>query len=216
LKDGAFERAGGLTLALKEDPGSIDLRLSAIEALMAARDFDAALQIAGTAPEAGISPGLSRALRFLQGASLLEAGRYLEAQDAFLALKGSKESAAVLNNLGVARFRLRDRDASGLFERASFFADHRQADIAFNRCLALLFEDKAEIALPALDDSLRANASDVRTRLLRVWALKLLGREAERGLEWERLTGIAPSFSSLQNPDLARRLERIFHSERSP
>ncbi len=215
-RSSAEDRARGLIRALDEDPGSIDLRLATVDALLAARDLEAAVRLASRAPDEEVAPPLARWLRFQAGAAQLEAGRYAEAGDTFEALRPGRETAAVLNNLGVARFRLRDPNASGLFERAARFVDHRQTDISFNRSLALLFEGKAEVALPSLEASLQARPADVRTRLLRVWALGLMNREAERGEEWERLLALAPSFTSLARPDLARRLERIFFSERSP
>lgn len=213
----AVERARGLRQALAEDPASIDLRLSLVETLIAARDFTAAIEVAGVNPQgtAAAAP-LRRLLRFQAAAALLEVGRYAEARDALEELRRERETAAVLNNLGVARFRLRDADASGAFERASFFVDHRQGDVSFNRSLALIFENKAELALPSLDAALRSDPADVRSRLLRVWALGILGRDAERVLEWDRLVARAPSFAALGTPDLGRRLERIFFSERSP
>jgi tetratricopeptide (TPR) repeat protein len=210
----ANERGRGLSAALAMDPGSLDLRLSTVEALMGARDFEGAIRTANVVSLAD-SPALLRALQFRAGSALLEAGRYLEAAETFEALRRSRESAAVLNNLGVARFRLRDPFASALFNRAGFLPDHRQNDISFNRALALLFEDRADAALVSLNASIEASPSDVRARLLKVWALRLLNREAERAAEWERLVAIAPSFASLGNPDLARRLERIFFSERT-
>lgn len=213
---GAVERARGLRQALAEDPASIDLRLSLVESLIAARDFTAAIEVAGAEPrkDAPAAP-LRRLLRFQAAAALLEVGRYAEARDALEELRRERETAAVLNNLGVARFRLRDADASGAFERASFFVDHRQGDISFNRSLALIFENKAELALPALADAVRSEPLDVRSLLLRVWALRILGRDAERALEWDRLVARAPSFAALGAPDLGRRLERIFFSERT-
>ncbi len=213
----AVERARGLRQALAEDPASIDLRLSLVETLIAARDFTAAIEVAGVNPQkTAVAAPLRRLLRFQAAAALLEVGRYAEARDALEELRRERETAAVLNNLGVARFRLRDADASGAFERASFFVDHRQGDVSFNRSLALIFENKAELALPALDAALRSDPSDVRSRLLRVWALRILGRDAERQEEWDRLVARAASFSALGTPDLGRRLERIFFSERSP
>lgn len=212
----AGERARGLATALEYDPASIDLRLAAVEALIAARDFDSAIRLALAAPGADTPAALARALRFQAGAAQLEDGRYAEAADNFSALLGGRETAAVLNNLGVARFRLRDPEASAVFARAGSLADQRQNDISFNRALALLFEGRAEQALPALDRLIEATPRDAHTRLLRVWALRLLKRETERGEEWERLMALAPSFASLGNPDLARRLERIFFSERIP
>ena len=213
----AVERAAGIRQALSEDPGSIDLRLSAVEALIAARDYAAAIEVAD-AEQGGRAhpPPLFRLLRFLAAAARLEAGRYAEARDLLEQLRVEQETAAVLNNLGVARFRLRDPEASGAFERALFFGDHRKNDISFNRSLALIFENKSEIALPSLDAALAADPEDVRTRLLKVWALRLLRRDDERAAEWERLVTRAPSFSPLAMPDLGRRLERIFFFERSP
>lgn len=212
----AAERAKGLRQALAEDPGSIDVRLSLVESLIAARDFTAAIEIAGAEPRKKVAAApLRRLLRFQAAAALLEVGRYAEARDALEELRRERETAAVLNNLGVARFRLRDADASGAFERASFFVDHRQGDISFNRSLALIFENKAELALPALADAVRSEPIDIRSLLLRVWALRILGRDAERALEWERLVARAPSFAALGTPDLGRRLERIFFSERT-
>jgi tetratricopeptide (TPR) repeat protein len=211
------ERARGLRQALAEDQSSIDLRLSLVESLIAARDFTAAIEVANADPRRTVvAAPLRRLLRFQAAAALLEVGRYAEARDAFDELRRERETAAVLNNLGVARFRLRDADASGAFERASFFVDHRQGDVSFNRSLALIFENKAALALPALDDALRSDPSDVRSRLLRVWALRILGRDAERAEEWDRLVARAPSFAALGTPDLGRRLERIFFSERFP
>lgn len=211
----AGERARGLVAALESDPASIDLRLSAVEALIAARDFDPAIRLAGATPGPNTPKVLARALRFQEGAAQLEAGRYAEASDTFEALVRDQETAAALNNLGVARFRLRDPGASALFLRAGSLVDQRQNDISFNRALALLFEGKAEQALPSIERSIEAAPGDAQTHLLKVWALRLLNREAERGDEWGRLMAMAPSFASLGNPDLARRLERIFFSERS-
>jgi Flp pilus assembly protein TadD len=210
------ERARGLTEALSRDPTCFELRLSAVEALLAARDFDAAVRLARPVPGPETHSILVRRLRFQSGAALLESGRYAEARIEFETLRRDLETAAVLNNLGVALFRLGVPTASAQFERATFLADHRQRDIAFNRALALLFEGRAGEALPLIDASLRAGPPDVRSRLLRIWALRLLNREAERGEDWERLMTIAPSFSALGNPDAARRLERIFHFERTP
>ena len=212
----ASERARGLARALDDDPASIDLRLSAVEAEIAARDFDAAVRLASAIPAQDTPPALARALRFLGGAARLEAGRYAEAKDTFEALRLNGETAAVLNNLGVARFRLRDLDASALFARASSLPDQRQKDVSFNQSLALLFEGKADLALPLLQASIEVAPNDAQTRLLMVWALRLLNREAERVREWERLIALAPSYASLGAPDLARRLERIFFSERLP
>lgn len=212
----AGDRARGLRLALNEDRGSLDLRLSTVEALIAARDFDAAVEVAGAVPAQSGPPALARLLAFEAAAALLESGRYAEASVALEGLRREQETGAVLNNLGVAQFRMRDPQASSYFERASFSTDPRQRDIAFNRALALIFENKADRALPILDAALRVPAPDVRTRLLRVWALALLKRDAERGEEWNRLIAAAPSFASLGVPDLARRLERIFLFEQHP
>lgn len=212
----AADRARGLRLALNEDRGSLDLRLSAVEALIAARDFDAAVEVAGSVPAQSGPPALARLLRFEAAAALLESGRYAEASVALESLKGEQETGAVLNNLGVAQFRMRDPEASSYFERASFSTDPRQTDITFNRSLALIFEGRAARALPLLDAALNVPAPDVRSRLLRVWALSLLKRDAERSEEWNRLLAVAPSFALLGTPDLARRLERIFFFEPHP
>ncbi|MBX7185487.1 MAG: hypothetical protein K1Y01_10120 [Vicinamibacteria bacterium] len=211
----ALDRARGLAAALDVDPASVDLRLSAVEAAIEARDFDAAIRLA-TAPPSPDTPGaLSRVLRFLAGAAQLEAGRYVAASETFGSLLRTSETAAVLNNLGVARFRLRDPDASSLFSRAGSFADDRQNDISFNRALAMLFEGKAEQALPVIDRAIEAAPGDAQTHLLKVWAFRALNREPERATAWDRLMAVAPSFASLGTPDLARRLERIFLSERA-
>jgi tetratricopeptide (TPR) repeat protein len=208
------ERARALLGALENDPASIDLRLSAVEALIAARNFDAAIRTAAE-PQAAEAPGaLVRALRFQGGAAQLEAGRYAEASETFDALLRVQETAGALNNRGVARFRLRDLLASAVFERAGRLTDPRQSDISFNRCLALLFEGRAEEALKGIEREIEGHPRDAQTQLLKVWALRSLNRETERGEAWEGLMAIAPSFSSLGNPDLARRLERIFFSER--
>jgi len=214
LAGSASERARALVAALDTDPASIDLRLSAVEALIAARNFEAAIRLAAE-PQAADTPGtLVRALRFQGGAAQLEAGRYAEASETFDALVRAQETAAALNNRGIARFRLRDPNASAVFERALTLADPRQSDISFNRCLALVFEGRALEALPRIEREIEGHLRDTQTHLLEVWALRLLDREAERGEAWDRLMAIAPSFSSLGNPDLARRLERIFFSER--
>jgi tetratricopeptide (TPR) repeat protein len=217
VKASAAERAASLRAALSEDPASIDLRISAVEAHIASRDFLTAIDLAAP-PRGSTDPGvpLLRRLRFLAAAARLEAGRYLEARDTLEELGRDAETAAVLNNLGVAKFRLRDPLASGSFERALFFKDHRVADISFNRSLALIFENKAALALPALDAVLLADPDDVRSRLLRVWALKFLDRDLDRAAEWDRLVARAPSFSALASPDMGRKLERILFFERAP
>lgn len=112
---------------------------------------------------------------------------------------------------------MRDPEASAFFSRAETRPDPRKSEIVFNHALALIFEGKAAEALPSL--TLRADlgaAAEARVRLLRVWALRMLNRESERSEEWEQLIALVPSFSSLALPDLARRLEHIFLSERTP
>ena len=210
------ERARSLTQALREDPASIELRLMTTEALFAARDFDAATQAGLGARVRPADQELGRMLRFLGGAAQLEGGRYAEAFDTFEALRKERETSSVLNNLGVARFRMRYKDASSLFEKAAALQDPRPRDIAFNQSLALIFEGRAEAAVRLLDEALASDPSDTRTRLLKVWSLRVLGRNTERDEEWQRLMALAPSFSSLALPDLARRLERIFVAERQP
>jgi tetratricopeptide (TPR) repeat protein len=208
------ERARGLTVALESDPAAIGLRLSTVEALVEARNFEAAIRISGEPQAKNAPPLLVRALRFQQGAAQLEAGRYAEAGDTFDELVRAGETAGALNNLGVARFRMRDPGASASFERAASFADPRQSDISFNRCLALVFEGRATEALAGIEREIEGYPRDAQALLLKVWALRLLNRERERAEAWESLMAIAPSFSSLGNPDLARRLERVFFSER--
>ncbi|MEO8358850.1 MAG: tetratricopeptide repeat protein [Vicinamibacteria bacterium] len=215
-RESVGERAAGLKQALDEDPTSLDLRLAAIDTLIAARDFEGAERLAAAQPPDDAPPSLVRALRFLRASALLDIGRYAEAAEKLEGLRREQETAAVLNNIGVVRFRMRAPAAAVPFERAAVLVDHRQRDITFNRSLALMFDGKAEQALPSLELTLRTDPTDVRTRLLRVWSLKMLGREQERGEEWGRLMAMAPSFSLLANPDLARRLERIFYSERNP
>ena len=210
------ERALRLREILSDNPHAMELRLVAAEALFAGRDFDAVIQTARMAPRE--EPGLpaARALRFIGGAAQLEGGRYAEALDTFENLRKEQETAGVLNNLGVARFRMRYKDASALFEQAAGLKDPKVRDIAFNRSLALIFEGRSEAALLLLDEALAQDPTDTRARLLRVWALRMLDRQEEREAEWRRLLLTAPSFSSLAQPDLARRLERIFAAERLP
>lgn len=214
MKTGATERAVGLAQALVDDPTSIDLRLSVVEALLAVRDFDGAARFASQTPFAGLPKALSRAMRFRLGAALLEAARYAEARDLLRALRAESETAAILNNLGVALFRLRDPDATATFAKAAAFEDHRQRDVEFNHSLTLVFHDQPAAALPRLEAALSRDEADVRSRLLRVWALRLVNREAERDAEWDRLMRDAPAFASLSRPDPVRRLERIFFFER--
>ncbi len=214
--EAAAERIRGLKEALKEDPFSMEVRLMATDALFAARDFDSAIQVAVGPPAGESTPELQRMLRFMGGAAQLEAGRYAEAFETFGALCDERETASALNNIGVARFRMRYKDASAFFEKAAALQDPRRRDIAFNRSLALIFEGRAEAAVSLLNEALASDPTDTRSRLLKVWSLRVLGREAEREAEWQRLMEIAPSFSSLGAPDLARRLERIFVAERLP
>lgn len=216
LRRTASERAVGLAQALVEDPTSIEIRLSLVEALLAARDFDAAARLAAQASLAGTPARLARSLRFALGSALLESGRYAEARDALRLLAGERPSAAALNNLGVALFRLRDPEGPLVFERAAGLEDHRRKDIAFNHSLTLLFQNRGAEAIPRLDAAIAEDPDDVRSRLLRVWALGMLKREAERASEWERLVEQAPSFAALGKPDPVRRLERIFLHERTP
>ena len=215
-RDTPAERSLALAQALDDDPSSMDLRLAATEALIAARDFEGALRLAGVRPEADTPPVLLRALRFMGAAAQLESGRYAEAAERFEALRRDQETAAVLNNLGVARFRRREPQAAELFASAALLPDHRQRDISFNRSLSLVFDDRAEQSLASLDRALAADPTDARSRLLKVWALRMLNRQTERAEEWSQLVAIAPSFSALSNPDLGRKLERILFSERSP
>jgi tetratricopeptide (TPR) repeat protein len=214
LKD-ANARATELMAIARED-ASVDLRLSAVQALVVARDFDNAARLADLPLATDAPPRLARELRFLSAVALLESGRYEDARSVLETLRLQLETAAVLNNLGVSLFRLREPAASGVFERATFLPDHRKRDIGFNRALTTLFLGAPETALPLIDDVLAQAPSDPRARLLRLWALALLNRLSERGEEWNRLMAIAPSFSALGTPDVARRLERIFHSERTP
>lgn len=216
LRRTASERAVGLAQVLVEDPTSIEIRLSLVESLLAARDFDAAARIAAQASLAGVPARLARALRFSLGTALLESGRYAEARDALRLLAGERPSAAVLNNLGVALFRLRDPEGPSVFERAASLPDHRLRDIAFNHSLTLLFQTRAEEALVRLEAAVAGDTGDVRNLLLKVWALGMLKREEERGELWGRLVEQAPSFAALGKPDPVRRLERIFLHERMP
>jgi tetratricopeptide (TPR) repeat protein len=203
-------------LAIAREEGSIDLRLSAMQALITARDFDNGARLSELPLPPDAPPRLVRELRFLSAVALLESGRYEDARSVLETLRRQLETAAVLNNLGVSLFRLRDPAASAVFERATFLSDHRQRDIGFNRALTMLFLGPADRALPLIDDVLATAPSDPRARLLRLWALAMLNRSSERGEEWDRLMAIAPSFSALGTPDVARRLERIFQSERTP
>lgn len=212
----ASERAVALAQSLVDDPASIDVRLSLVEALLGARDFDSAARLAAQATLGGVPSPLARALRFRLCVALLESGRYAEARDALRLLASEKESAAVLNNLGVALFRLRDPQGPSVFDRAAALPDHRQRDVAFNHALTLVFQNRGEEAIPKLDAGLAADPGDARSRLLKVWALATLKRDAERDAEWERLVDQNPSFAALGKPDPVRRLERIFPYERTP
>jgi tetratricopeptide (TPR) repeat protein len=214
LRD-ANARATELMAVARED-ASVDLRLSAVQGLIGARDFDNAASLADLPLPKDAPPRLVRELRFLSAVALLESGRYEDARAVLEVLRRQFETAAVLNNLGVSLFRLREPSASSVFERATFLFDHRQPNIAFNRALTKLFLGTAETALPLIDEVLANSPSDPRARLLRLWALALLNRPSERAEEWDRLMAIAPSFSALGTPDVARRLERIFPSERTP
>lgn len=208
------ERAKELREAARLEPASPELRELTAESLFAARDFDSVIGLALANPSKGAETG--RALRFLGGAAELEAGRYSEAFDTFERLRTVRETEEVLNNLGVARFRMRYKDASDYFERAAKLSGARRRDVDFNRSLALIFEGNSEAAADRLQAALVQDPTDTRSRLLRVWALRTLGRGVEREEEWQRLMEIAPSFVSLAAPDLARRLERIFVAEHSP
>jgi tetratricopeptide (TPR) repeat protein len=163
-----------------------------------------------------------RPARFLLGVALLEVGRYREAAGVYAALVQAEPTPAALNNHALALLR-GGRSASDTAAapevrashvlRKALEADPESVDLAFNLGWALLVEGDAAACEAQLQAVLKREPLDGHARVLRSWALRRLGREAEAQQEWKGVLALAPSYEGLATPDFARRFERIVPAE---
>ena len=209
---GAAARIRTVRRALTLAPSFHAARLALGRLLLDQREFSAAYETLGRIPT---EAPLWRTARFVQGTALLEVGRYREAAALYAALAATEPTAAVLNNQALALLRDGDRAtrASDVLRQA---ADIRpdSLDVAFNLGWALMVEGDANAAVAALRDLATRAPLDRHLRLLIAWALGLAGRTSEQEEEWKAVAALAPGFESQIRPDLTRRFERIYRSER--
>jgi tetratricopeptide (TPR) repeat protein len=209
----ALERA--LALA----PGFQEARLALGRQQAEAREFGRAVDTLNAVPEGA---SVHRPARFLLGVVLLELGRYREAAGVYAALVQSNPTPAALNNHALALLRggRSASDAAAVPEvrasqvlRKALEADPESVDLTFNLGWALLMEGDAAASEAQLQAVLRREPLDGHARVLRSWALRQLGREAEAQQEWKGVLALAPSYEKLASPDFARRFERIVPAE---
>jgi tetratricopeptide (TPR) repeat protein len=202
-----------LERALALAPGFQEARLALGRLQMEAREFGAAIDTLNAIPE---GTGVHRMGRFLLGVSLLEVGRYREAAGVYAALVKAEPTAAALNNhaLAVLRAGAHEVRASQVLRKAAE-ADPESSEVAFNLGWALLVEGDGAAAEAVLHGVLQREPLDGHARVLRSWALRQAGREAEAQEEWKGVLALAPSYEKLAAPDFARRFERIVAAERA-
>jgi tetratricopeptide (TPR) repeat protein len=201
----------GLNRALALAPGFHEARLALGRVQIEAREFGAAVDTLNGVPE---DAAIHRPARFLLGVALLEVGRYREAGGVYAALVQSDPSPAALNNHALALLRASAREvrASQVLRKAAE-ADPESVDVAFNLGWTLLVEGDAAGAEAQLQAVLHREPLDGHARVLRSWALRQAGREAEAQQEWKGVLALAPSYEKLATPDFARRFERILAAE---
>jgi tetratricopeptide (TPR) repeat protein len=202
-----------LRRSLVQDPAHDDARIALARLLLQQRQLSAAEAVLARVKPA--SP-LSRVARFLQGVARLEIGRYREAATTFAGLSAEAPTAAVRNDQALALLRLGSTEprASEVL-RGAVDSDPDAPDLAFNLGFVLLAEGDADGAVYWLRDAVRRDPLDARARVVLSWALKKAGRGAEAAEEWKGVTAMAPAYDAIAAPDLTRRFERIFHSERA-
>jgi tetratricopeptide (TPR) repeat protein len=198
--------------ALTVSPRFHAARLSLGRLLLEQREFSAAQEALSRIPA---SSPLSRNARFLQGVAMLEVGRYREAAALFDALATERESPAALNNRALALLRDGDR-ATRAAEvlRPALALNPDSQDLAFNLGWALLVEGDAAAAAFVFRDLVARAPLERQARLVLAWALGMAGRTDEAEEEWKAVAALAPGFEAQTRPDLGRRFERIFRSER--
>lgn len=201
-----------LERALALAPTFQEARLALGRLQIETREFGAAVDTLGRVPEE--SPA-HRSARFQLGVALLELGRYHEAAGVYAALVLADPTAAALNNHALALLRDAPREirASQVL-RKGLLADPESPDLAFNLGWALLVEGDAAGAEVQLHSVLQREPLDGHARVLRVWALRQAGREADAQQEWKGVLAMAPSYEKLGSPDFGRRFERILPAER--
>jgi tetratricopeptide (TPR) repeat protein len=197
--------------ALNLAPQFHEARLTLGQLLRDAGEFSAAYEtlnrIPADAPE-------SRAARFLQGAALLDVGRYRDAAVLYRAMADTEATPAILNNQALAVLRSPEDDgrASDLLRRAVDLAP-AHADLLFNLGWVLLVEGDAEAAEFSMREAVRRSPLDPQARVVLAWALRRKGgTEAEDA--WKAVEALAPTYQTLTRPDLTRHFERIMPAER--
>lgn len=211
LARNAANRLAYARRAVAQAPSFPAARLHLGRALLEGTHFSLAHDTLAAIPS---SAREARAARFVQGLALIEIGRYREAAALYAALAVEDPTPAVLNNQGLAALRgLGDRSASALLRRA---VQERpdSVDLAFNLGWALLSEGHGEGACYYLRDVVRRDPLDSHARLLLAWAERKAGRTPEADEAWKGVLALAPSYSSLTQPDLTRRFERVVPGER--
>jgi tetratricopeptide (TPR) repeat protein len=204
-----------LDRALALAPAFHEARLVLGRLQMEAREFGAAVDTLNAVPEGA---SIHRPARFLLGVALLEVGRYREAAGVYASLVQADPGPAALNNHALALLRTagpaREVRASQVLRKAAE-ADPESSDVAFNLGWALLVEGDAAAAEAVLHGVLQREPLDGHARVLRSWALRQAGREADAQQEWKGVLALAPSYEKLAAPDYARRFERIVPAERT-
>jgi Flp pilus assembly protein TadD len=167
-----------------------------------------------TLARAGRDGRSGRAARFAEGVALLSVGRYREAAALYAELRQDAETPAVLANEGAALLRLRraESPASAPLRRA-LEREPGAVDLPASLGFALLHEGRPEAAAFFLRAAVRNDPRDAAARVLLSWALRRSGREEAAEGEWRDLLSLTSAFSSLREPDMQRRFERILPSE---
>lgn len=197
-------------LALDPDYQAARLALGRLE--IEARDFQAAYDTLGRIPE---GTAQSRSARFLQVVAMLESGRWRDAAAIGARLIAQQPTPAALSNHALALLRggTGELKASDVLRKALELSP-TTSDIAFNLAWVLLSEGYPEGAIFHLRAVIREEPLDAHARLVLAWALGKAGRVSEAQQEWKGVLAMNPSYESLTNPDLTRRLERVLASER--
>lgn len=174
-----------LTGALKVQPSFDRVRLALWDVYAEQGDHEAALLAVEPVPPD--SP-VARRARFLAGLSQINLARYAEAFATFKALADLKETAAVLNNLGVVQIRRRATPQSGspiyYFHKAGE-VDPDDSDYLFNLGYAYWTEHDAPGTIYWLREAVRRNPADGEAHFILGVALAASGSGAEAAREKE-------------------------------